>query len=340
MEQALPLVSIVVPVFMVGDLVRTCAGSILGQDFSDFELILVDDGSPDNSGHICDEIASRDHRVKVIHKQNGNSATARNAGLDIARGEYVVFVDADDRLCPGALRTMVEKGIEEKADLAVFSHRTIGRETVESRLPVQSEVSWNEAVRDLLRYRFPTSPWAKLFRRTLFSQIRFDFRAKMGQDLVCNLDVLLSRPGRIVYHPDVVYDYVLRRGSAVHRNDFVRRYDVISSLVRERLEQCGLFSEFASDYALFRATNQIQANLKSGTIPGRERVRSIFFSASLNPKQLNVYQQRIIQGYRTGFLFGSVCFAGKILRHKIGMLVRPPFARLQPTTEPTEGTVS
>ncbi len=92
----MPAVSVIVPVYKVEPYLRRCVDSILAQTFTDFELILVDDGSPDNCGAICDEYAEKDSRVKVIHKKNGGVSSARNMGLDAARGEYIYFCDGDD----------------------------------------------------------------------------------------------------------------------------------------------------------------------------------------------------------------------------------------------------
>ena len=94
------MLSVIIPVYNVEKYLRKCVDSVLAQDIADMEVILVDDGSPDNSGAICDEYAEKDARVKVIHKENGGLSTARNVGLDIARGKYITFVDSDDYLLP------------------------------------------------------------------------------------------------------------------------------------------------------------------------------------------------------------------------------------------------
>ena len=92
----MPLVSVIVPVYKVENVSHYCIDSILNQTFMDFELILIDDGSPDNSGKICDEYAKIDSRVKVVHKENEGVSAARNAGLELAKGKYICFVDSDD----------------------------------------------------------------------------------------------------------------------------------------------------------------------------------------------------------------------------------------------------
>lgn len=111
----MPEFSVIVPVYKVEKYLDRCIGSILAQTFSDFELILIDDGSPDNSGQICDEYAGKDNRIHVIHKENGGVSTARNAGLDIAQGKFIVFVDSDDEVAPNYLELLSSK----KADVVI-----------------------------------------------------------------------------------------------------------------------------------------------------------------------------------------------------------------------------
>lgn len=100
-----PKVSVIVPVYNVEKLLQRCIDSILAQTFTDFELLLIDDGSKDKSGEICDEYAAKDSRIRVFHKQNGGVSTARNLGIDKAQGEWIYFVDSDDIVLPSALGT-------------------------------------------------------------------------------------------------------------------------------------------------------------------------------------------------------------------------------------------
>lgn len=100
-----PKVSVIVPVYNVEKLLQRCIDSILAQTFTDFELLLIDDGSKDKSGEICDEYAAKDSRIRVFHKQNGGVSTARNIGIDKAQGEWIYFVDSDDIVLPSALGT-------------------------------------------------------------------------------------------------------------------------------------------------------------------------------------------------------------------------------------------
>ena len=114
-----PKVSILVPIYNVEKYLSRCIESVLSQDFRDYELILVDDGSPDRCPQICDEYAKKDSRIKVIHKKNGGLSDARNIGLDIATGEYVMFIDSDDFVDIDMMESMMNNMIDNNVDLVV-----------------------------------------------------------------------------------------------------------------------------------------------------------------------------------------------------------------------------
>ena len=116
-----PKISVIVPVYKAERYLSACIDSILAQTFTDFELLLIDDGSPDASGQICDEYAARDRRIVVIHKDNGGLSDARNAGLDICKGEYISFVDSDDWINDKFIQNLYSSIKKNDADIAVAS---------------------------------------------------------------------------------------------------------------------------------------------------------------------------------------------------------------------------
>ena len=124
MSEEYPLVSVIVPVYKVEPYLRRCIDSIVGQTYRNLEIILVDDGSPDHCGTICDEYALRDSRIKVIHKENDGLSSARNAGLDIANGEYIGFVDSDDHTASQMYERLVVTAIANDADIVFCSYLT------------------------------------------------------------------------------------------------------------------------------------------------------------------------------------------------------------------------
>lgn len=112
-------ISIIVPVYNVENYLKKCVESILSQTFTDFELLLVDDGSTDSSGEMCDELKRLDERIKVIHKENGGLSSARNAGIDVAKGKYLTFVDSDDYIDTHMLEVLYKNMVQEDADLSI-----------------------------------------------------------------------------------------------------------------------------------------------------------------------------------------------------------------------------
>lgn len=126
-----PQISIIVPVYNVADYLPKCIESILAQTFTDFELILINDGSPDKSPQICDHYASQDSRVRVIHKKNGGVSEARNCGLDIARGKYIGFADSDDWLAHDMFELLYNLSEKHDADISICGHYVVTDDSTE-----------------------------------------------------------------------------------------------------------------------------------------------------------------------------------------------------------------
>lgn len=120
-----PIISIIVPVYKVENYLQKCIDSILAQTFRDFELILVDDGSPDRCPELCDAAAEKDSRIRVIHQKNGGLSAARNAGLDAARGGWIAFVDSDDAIEPEMYEALHDSAVKENADVAVCNFQLL-----------------------------------------------------------------------------------------------------------------------------------------------------------------------------------------------------------------------
>lgn len=151
----MPELSVIVPVYKAKDFLRRCTDSILAQGFRDFELLLIDDGSPDESGALCDEIATEDARVRVFHQRNGGVSVARNLGLREAKGRFIAFADSDDWLAPEALGTLYQAAVDAGADSAGCAHfkvETSGESVVE-RGALPPGVYEAEAIREGIVYR-------------------------------------------------------------------------------------------------------------------------------------------------------------------------------------------
>jgi glycosyltransferase involved in cell wall biosynthesis len=171
-------ISIIVPVYKVENYLKECVDSILNQTFTDFELILVDDGSPDNSGKMCDEFAIKDNRIKVIHKENGGLSSARNAGLDVITGEYVCFVDSDDLIHNKTLELLYNIVTVNKPDIAVgrFNRFLFYDEIdIESNVDfVYKEISSTTLLEMAISdYDISFSVCNKIFNSSLWKEVRF-----------------------------------------------------------------------------------------------------------------------------------------------------------------------
>lgn len=180
----MPLVSVIVPIYKVEKFLRRCIDSIINQTFSDSEIILVDDGSPDNCPNICDEYKNKDGRIRVIHKENGGLSSARNAGLDIAKGKYVLFVDSDDYIEPNLLKTCVSLIENNNYDAIRFGYKKIDNEykKIWERYPAECLYSFKNSeeklsfLRDfLLSYKIPFTAWSCLFKNEIIQKYHLRF---------------------------------------------------------------------------------------------------------------------------------------------------------------------
>ena len=181
-----PTISIIVPIFRVENYLERCINSILNQSFKNFELILVDDGSPDRCGEICDEYGKKDNRIKVIHKKNGGLSDARNAGLEIASGVYVGFIDSDDFIHKDMYKILYEGLIKTNSDIAQCKFKYFSNidEIKENNNIIEKIETYNniEAINGIMDNKeLNTNVWNKLYKRDLFKEIVFP-KGKIHED--------------------------------------------------------------------------------------------------------------------------------------------------------------
>ena len=187
------LVSIIVPVYNVEKYIGKCIESILSQDYDNFECILIDDGSLDNSGKICDEYAKRDKRITVIHKRNGGVSKARNCGLNRAKGDYICFVDGDDYVNANYVSYLYGLASSSDADISLTTKMfgNFSKETQEKNK--EWIISGQEAVRSILCYKIPIGCYDKLFKKSVFenNKVRFFEDLKIGEGFNFNISCFL-----------------------------------------------------------------------------------------------------------------------------------------------------
>ncbi|NTJ52570.1 glycosyltransferase [Enterococcus faecium] len=224
-------ISIIVPVYKVEPYLRKCVDSILAQTFTDFEVILVDDGSPDNSGKICDEYASKDSRVRVIHKKNGGLSSARNAGIDVARGKYLGFVDSDDYIEKDMYELLYDNIVKEQADLSICGIYDVyeGKKPV-NKPTIKKTVTATEGLLLILHGNIiSVHAVNKLYKRELFSTLRYP-EGKYHEDSFVIVD-LLDRCKKIAIDSKQKYYYYHRLDSINTETFSAKQFEFIEAWV-------------------------------------------------------------------------------------------------------------
>ena len=211
-------VSIIIPVYNIARYIDSCVKSIIRQSYENFELILIDDGSTDGSGEVCDQWAEKDSRIQCIHQPNAGVSIARNIGLEHCTGQYIMFVDGDDEIAPDMCEKLLKALTETDADVSYCGFYNIFSDKQEKNLPPYKMMNNVESLNALLTdISFFSSVWNKMFRRnTIFSDEKF---VKFSVDVAVSEDALwltevLNGVKKVVSVPDALYYWKRREDSA------------------------------------------------------------------------------------------------------------------------------
>lgn len=203
-----PLISVIVPVYNAEEFLPLCINSILSQTFTDFELLLIDDGSTDKSGEICDEYAQKDSRIKVVHKENSGVSSSRNIGIDYSKGRYITFVDSDDFVSPLILETLFSKLLEFKAEIsACCAYRFFNdKKKIKMEFVKKENIIFAPKVlqKRIFQFRQESAVWNKLYDRDIIGDTRF--YGKTNEEILFNYKCFL-RCERIIYTNKFLYFY-------------------------------------------------------------------------------------------------------------------------------------
>lgn len=234
-----PLVSVIVPCYKVEQYLAKCVDSILGQTYENLEIWLVDDGSPDRCGEICDKYAVKDKRIKVIHKPNGGLSDARNVAIDMCRGEYIVFVDSDDYITSNHIETLYSLIIKYKVDIAASQFIEVLEGTSASIKDVESIdccLDSKSAIESMFyQEKLETSAWGKIYHRRLFeSGIRYP-KGKLYEDLPTTYK-LMQLTEKIAVTSKQTTHYLIRKGS-IQGDKFTEKKNVVLNIGDELLRQ-------------------------------------------------------------------------------------------------------
>jgi glycosyltransferase involved in cell wall biosynthesis len=225
----MPKISVIIPVYNVEKYLVKCIDSVLSQTFTDFECILIDDGSPDNCGKICDEYAKKDRRTKVIHQENSGVSSARNAGLDIAQGEWITFIDSDDWVDENYLELMYNNAVNNNIDLSICGMCSIGENGKLIEKSKQFPIMFFDKIsakKTLFCFEyFTTATVSKLVNRKYVyeNNIRFDTEIKICEDGLFWFEII-DKVDRVLYDSTPCYNYMRNENSALNSIKAVDNY--------------------------------------------------------------------------------------------------------------------
>ncbi|MEG0230122.1 MAG: glycosyltransferase family 2 protein [Oscillospiraceae bacterium] len=236
-----PLISVIVPVYNVEKYIHKCVSSIINQTYKNLEIILVDDGSPDNCGEICDEYAKKDCRIKVIHKKNGGLSDARNAGIDSSNGDYIAFVDSDDYISQDMYQQLIPLLLQNNADVVMFSVFDCYNDKVSRAYKKEDKVficDGKECFKIILQGELGAFAWNRIYKKDLFNDIKFKV-GKITEDAFFNAEVV-QKINVAVINTKAYYYYVHRENSITTSNyskkdlDTIEAYEFTFNIVKEK----------------------------------------------------------------------------------------------------------
>lgn len=222
------LISIIVPIYNVEKYLNKCIDSIISQTYKNIEIILVDDGSPDNCGKICDEYAKKDNRIKVIHKENGGVSSARNVGIENSNGEWIAFVDADDWIEKEYIFSLANKAKDENADIALCTYNRVTGNIIEkiNNFNKKNELNAEEYLIMALNPQTGFGYcWIKLFKKNIIKDTRFDRSLLVAEDALFNIQISKNINKAVVLSENL-YNYRNNENSVVKKFDekYVKKY--------------------------------------------------------------------------------------------------------------------
>lgn len=302
------MISIIVPVYNAEKYLHRCVDSVLGQSYTNFELLLIDDGSPDNSGVICDEYAAKDSRVRVFHKENGGVSSARNLGLDNARGEWVTFIDSDDWI---EIDYFTNLTFRLDADFIVGSISSTDGKSWIMKDCICSPKSFVEEYIDTPMIR---APWGSLLRLDIIvdNNIRFDPLIRYGEDAIFNMEYLsfcrtlrlLNFQGYNYYQetPISIRKYVLTVEETV--------YSLRKSLkIKERLNhQFGMNLSYDIDYMVYLGLWPINEMVNDAYL---EDYYNLYRRMNSIPDEMTFYNDRLFSPIARGISEMKVCYQNR-----------------------------
>ena len=309
-----PKVSVIIPIFNVGHFLRPCLDSILNQTFKEFEILLVDDGSTDNSGAICDDYARKDNRIHVVHKSNGGVSSARNTGIQLSKSEWLYFVDADDEIISNGLETLYN-ATSPQIDLVCASYIRKENDVIITERESFSNLSLSreQFIDEISKFRTKTFDrylWCKLFRKSIIKEnaLSFDENLAYREDVVFLYRYASKCKQKISCLCDQVYVYNRRSEGAAMT--YVSQYSPKSKGMFYAIIEC--IETLKKDNILLPLTNRI---LKKELIYSYKRIRHLIKKQDVNNGRDDLNELKI--------LLNSHVSNKEILKYELKSMLKP-----------------
>lgn len=290
------MISIIIPIYNVEGYLSRCIDSVLNQTYKNLEIILVDDGSPDNCGKICDEYAKKDSRIKVIHKENGGVSSARNAGLDIARGDYIGFVDPDDYIHQTMYETLISEISEDDFDIVECNYTQIYEDGSNLTRNIKDKVYSDYY--DILEGGFTAYLsfviWDKLYKKSIIDGTRFNTSFKVAEDQLFFFEC--AKKGAVLKSINKPLYYYYLRNDSVMRKSFHRGFFdalMVLEILRDDCKKDDKLFNYFNSYYLIKLIDFSQKQIDSGMfIEEREKMRqrikdNIKYILKFKPTEIN-----------------------------------------------------
>ena len=312
MDNGNGLISIIVPVYNVEKYLRKCIESIINQTYENLEIILIDDGSTDESGEICDEVKNKDKRIIVIHKKNGGLSDARNVGIDNANGKYITFIDSDDYVEKNYIELLYNTISQYDADMSIVSHRVIYEKNNIDKSTGKVFCATKQEILKMLLYDngIDTSAWGKLYKETLFKDVKFPV-GRLFEDSA-TIYKLIDKSEKIAVCSKPVYNYIIRNNSISNEKFSEKKLDLILSTEEMTNYIKNKYPELekACDRRLMYAYLSTLTQLAKSKVKNKKMQRKLMEYISKNRKEV-LKDKNIPQRDRIGLLstvLGFHCF--------------------------------
>lgn len=304
--------SIVIPVYNTNPIyLKECVNSILCQSFTNYEIIMVDDGSTDGSGELCDLLAAKSNKIKVIHKPNGGVSSARNEGISVANGKWLLFCDADDTLQHDCLKSIYQSIMRTSYDLYKYHYNLLTENGSCQSIPLslcEPSYSSDEYLRLLLRHKIIGSCWGYVFRTDYVKQIKFNTALNIGEDTLFVINYLLLFSGDVFVSPTILYNYRSNPQSVTKDwRKICSEIDSVNNNIKLLMNHYSVLEKFKVEYNTYVVHNLFFTHIWRHKIPSQENQQFLMANGdNCYEEDIDIVMKRYIHFLKMNRIIGNI----------------------------------